>query len=381
MTQQPPAKATDTTPISNPSTTSAIPATPPRKLPIWRRWHWYKAPLFVLSIFLFILAITLMKDGAKGLGPLVRDSLQVTNFIDAMGFGWLFSYAIMSGSPVAATALAFFDAGAVDQFGAYGMIVGSRLGASFIVLFIGFIYVLRGRNRSTSLSMGLLSLSVAGSMQILALGVGLAMLEGRIFDAFQPTAGGGLTGLTDLILDPISHWLQTFLPGWALFVIGLGIIMVSFNLFDRCLPEMTLKESGVSAVSQMVYRPWVMFLLGSAVTLISMSVSISLGLLVPLSQRGLVRRENVIPYIMGANISTFIDTAIAALLLGNPTAFSVVMVEMASLFVVAAIILAVSYTAYERTLLRFVNWVSANNRNLGAFMLTIFVVPLILIFF
>jgi sodium-dependent phosphate cotransporter len=144
---------------------------------------------------------------------------------------------------------------------------------------------------------------------------------------------------------------------------------------------MTLKESGVSAVSQMVYRPWVMFLLGSAVTLISMSVSISLGLLVPLSQRGLVRRENVIPYIMGANISTFIDTAIAALLLGNPTAFSVVMVEMASLFVVAAIILAISYTAYERTLLRFVNWVSANNRNLGAFMLTIFVVPLILIFF
>lgn len=381
MTQQPPAKATDTTPISNPSTTSAIPATPPRKLPIWRRWHWYKAPLFVLSIFLFILAITLMKDGAKGLGPLVRDSLQVTNFIDAMGFGWLFSYAIMSGSPVAATALAFFDAGAVDQFGAYGMIVGSRLGASFIVLFIGFIYVLRGRNRSTSLSMGLLSLSVAGSMQLLALGVGLAMLEGRVFDSFQPTAGGGLTGLTDLILDPISHWLQTFLPGWGLFVIGLGIIMVSFNLFDRCLPEMTLKESGVSAVSQMVYRPWVMFLLGSAVTLISMSVSISLGLLVPLSQRGLVRRENVIPYIMGANISTFIDTAIAALLLGNPTAFSVVMVEMVSLFVVAAIILAISYTAYERTLLRFVNWVSANNRNLGAFMLTIFVVPLILIFF
>lgn len=379
MSQQPPTKATDTPTIPAPTTVTN--ATLPRKLPIWRRWHWYKLPLFVLSIFLFILAITLMKDGARGLGPLVRDSLQVTNFVDAMGFGWLFSYAIMSGSPVAATALAFFDAGAVDQFGAYGMIVGSRLGASFIVLFIGFIYVLRGRNRSTSLSMGLLSLSVAGSMQLLALGVGLAMLEWRIFDSFQPSAGAGLTGLTDLVLDPISHWLQSFLPGWALFVIGLGIIMVSFNLFDRCLPEMTLKESGVSAVSQMVYRPWVMFLLGSAVTLISMSVSISLGLLVPLSQRGLVRRENVIPYIMGANISTFIDTAIAALLLGNPTAFSVVMVEMASLFVIAAIILAVSYTAYERTLLRFVNWVSSNNRNLGIFMITIFVVPLILIVF
>ena len=57
------------------------------------------------------------------------------------------------------------------------------------------------------------------------------------------------------------------------------------------------------------------------------------------------------------------------------------MVEMASLFVVAAIILAVSYTTYERTLRCIVNWVSSNNRNLGAFMLTIFVVPIILIFF
>jgi hypothetical protein len=102
---------------------------------------------------------------------------------------------------------------------------------------------------------------------------------------------------------------------------------------------------------------------------------------VPLSQRGFVRRENVIPYIMGANISTFIDTLLAAVLLGNPAAFTVVLTEMLSLTVVAAIILLVNYEAYERNLLRFVDWTVADNRNLTIFMVSIFIVPILLMFF
>ncbi len=374
--------------LDKPSSSSELPAESPARasrtaagrLSRLRRLHWYKLPLFLVSLFLFILAITLMKDGARGFGPLVRDRLAVTNFVDAMGFGWLFSYVIMSGSPVAGAALAFFDGGVVDKLGAYGMIVGSRMGASFIVLFIGFLYVLRGRNRSTSLSMGLLSLSVAGSVQILALGIGIWLLQNGITDRFQLQTGGVLTSATDLILDPISQALAARLPGWGIFLVGLGIIMISFNMFDRCLPEMTLKESGVGTISQLIYKPWVMFLLGSFVTMISMSVSISLSILVPLSQRGFVRRENVIPYIMGANITTFIDTLLAAVLLENPEAFTIVVAEMLSLSVVSALILLINYQAYERSLLRFVDWVTFNNRNLSLFMGSIFLIPILLMF-
>ena len=70
-----------------------------------RRLHWYKLPLFAFSLFCFILAITLMKDGARSLAPLVQQRLQVQGFADALGFGWLASYLVMSGSPVAATAM------------------------------------------------------------------------------------------------------------------------------------------------------------------------------------------------------------------------------------------------------------------------------------
>ncbi|MBK8899771.1 MAG: hypothetical protein IPM53_01185 [Anaerolineaceae bacterium] len=339
-----------------------------------------KVALFTVSLFLFILAITLMKEGARDLAPLVRDRFHVTNPANSLGFGWLFAYIVMSGSPVAAAALTFFDAGVLDQMGAFTMITGSRLGASFIVLFIGFIYVLRGRNRGTSLSMGLLSLSVTGSTYIIALGVGLLMLNGGWLNGIQLQSGALLTSITDVVFDPITALFLTFLPRWSLFLAGFVVIMISFNLFDRCLPQMSLKESHVGRMSRLVYQPWVMFMLGAGITLISMSVSVSLSILVPLSQRGFVRRENVIPYIMGANITTFVDTLLAAVLLNNPAAFTVVLIEMLSIAVVSFIILALFYSPYQEKMLDFVNSITENNRNLAIFMGLILIVPIIMMF-
>jgi sodium-dependent phosphate cotransporter len=346
---------------------------------LWVRTRLDKIVLFIASLFLFILAINLMKEGARGLAPLVRDKFVIANSANSLGFGWLFAYLIMSGSPVAAAALTFFDAGVIDKLGAFAMITGSRLGASFIVLFIGFIYVLRGRDRATSLSMGLLPLTVTGTTYLAGLVVGASLLHMRALDRLQLHSGMLLNSVMDTIFNPMVRFLTAFLPTWSLFLVGLGIIMLSFNLFDRCLPQMTVKESQVGRVSRLVYRRWVMFVLGAAITLISMSVSVSLSILVPLSNRGFIRRENVIPYIMGANITTFIDTLLASVLLNNQPAFTVVLAQMVSITLVSSIILIAFYRRYERWMLDFVSWVTGSNRHLALFTLTILVVPVALL--
>jgi len=347
----------------------------------WERINLGKLLTFIASLYLFILAISLMKEGARGIAPWVRDSLSITSAANSLGFGWLFAYLIMSGSPVAAAALTFFDAGVIDKLGAFTMITGSRLGASFIVLFIGFLYILRGRDRGTSLSMGLLSLLVTATTYIPALFIGTAILYHGWFDNWQPQSGALLHSVIDFLVDPITGVAVNMLPNWLIFVVGLGVILISFNLFDKCLPQMTIKESQFGWMSHLVYKPWVMFLLGAFITLISMSVSISLSILVPLSARGFVRRENVIPYIMGANITTFIDTLLAAVLLSNPAAFTVVFVEMVSITLISVLILALLYPKYQGLVLRSVEWITASNRNLAVFMLLIFCLPIILIVF
>ena len=230
-----------------------------------------------------------MKNGARGFTPLVSNAFAVSNPADSLGFGWLFAYLVMSGSPVAAAALTFFDAGILDELSTFAMITGSRLGASLIVLIIGFLYVLRGRNRITSLSMGLLSLIVTATTYLPGLFLGAFLLSTGVFEPIQFHSGTLLTSVLDELFNPIGRMLSSLLPEWAVFLVGLGVILSSFSLFDRCLPQVTLKESKLGWMSRLIYRTWVMFALGALITLVSMSVSLSLSILVPLSTRGYVR--------------------------------------------------------------------------------------------
>jgi Na+/phosphate symporter len=128
-----------------------------------------------------------------------------------------------------------------------------------------------------------------------------------------------------------------------------------------------------------LYRPAVTFALGFGITLLTMSVSVSLGLLVPLSARGYVRRENLVPYIMGCNISTFIDTLVAGLLLRNPTAAGIVLAEMLSIIIVSSIVLLFLFQFYERSILRFVMWLSETPHRLTVFFVLLFLIPLALL--
>ncbi len=123
-----------------------------------------RSGLFLPSLALFSVAIELIKVGARDAAALVGNFVDTTSVPNALGFGWFSIYRVLSGSPVAAVSVAFLAAGGISQLASYAMIVGSRLGASLIVLFISFVYVPRGHERRTGLTMGLLSLIVTGSV-------------------------------------------------------------------------------------------------------------------------------------------------------------------------------------------------------------------------
>lgn len=342
------------------------------------RVNWRKIGFFLLSLCVFILAIQLLKEGARGLAPFIRDRLRVDNIANGLGFGWLFAYLVLSGSPVAATALAFFDAGAIGTLETFAMIAGSRLGASFIVLFLGFLHVLRGHRRPDTLAMGLLSLWVTWAVYVPALAVGYFLLRSGALAWAQMRSGPGLNSLVDVVFDPIANFVTSLLPRPLIFVLGFGVVLGAFAMFDLALPDLHLRESAFGGMARLLYRPLVTFALGAAITTISMSVSLSLGILVPLSARGYIRRENVIPYIMGANITTFVDTLFAAVLLNNPTAFTVVLVEMVSVALVSLAILLFAYRPFERGLLRLVASIAAGRRRLAVFVFAIIGLPILL---
>lgn len=335
--------------------------------------------LFLISIALFVLALVLVKEGARPLGGIVRDIISVDNPWSALGFGWLFATVILSGSPVAATALAFLDAGVLTVPETFLMIAGSRLGAAMIVLLVGFIYTLRGRHREGSLGAGIISLLVTQTIYLPALMLGYLLLSRGWFTHIRIFANQGAVSPVDRVLDPVINLLASALPRVALFPIGFALMLGSFWLFDRSLPEFGLRQSSLGRVNRLLYRPIVSFAMGAALTALTMSVSVSLGLLVPLSARGYIRQENAIPYIMGANITTFIDTLIAAALLANPAAIGVVLVQMFSVAVISLLILLVGFSAYERLLSQLSHLITDRKRWLGAYLAGTLLIPIALL--
>jgi Na+/phosphate symporter len=361
------------------------PPTPPRRGLAGLLGHARRVGAAVVGLAVFILALQLLRAGAGGQGfATLLAGLHVTAVLDTLGFGWLMAYIVLSGSPVAAIALTTFSSGALTDVQAFAMITGSRLGASFIVLFVGFLYYLRGERRIASVSIGIIALLVTATIYLPALALGYVILQRGWFDGIRIPPSAGLESAISLIYDPIVNPLRDGLPSWAVFLLGMGVLLGAFRIFDQALPDIDPERTGFQRIADLVYRPQMMFFLGMLVTSLTLSVSVSLTVLVPLSARGYVRRENVTPYIMGANITTFVDTLLAAALLAPPAAashtpFTIVLVEMLSVTTFSLLVLVLFYRPYQRLLERLLEWVLADTRRLAAFLLVILLVPVLLL--
>lgn len=364
-----------------PSAVSAETETAPRTsrfqaaLAIWLR----KLLIMAVGLFVFVIALQLLKEGAGVYGQAIIRFLDVSTATNALGFGWLLAYIFLSGSPVAAIAVSFFASGTITGLQTFAMITGSRLGASFIVLFVGFIYYLRGHQRAASISTGVLALLTTAAIYTPALVLGYWVLTSGFLQTVQFSATTPMESVIDLLVGPIVSMTVYVLPDWSLLLCGIIVLLLAFSLLDRALPEMNPERSAFRRIGWLVYRPSAMFLLGAAITAVTLSVSVSLSILVPLSARGLVRRENMLPYIMGANITTFIDTLVAALIVGGPAAFTIVLVEMLSVMVLSLLVLVFFYRSFERAILRLQELITSNNRTLTMFLCSMLIVPLILL--
>jgi len=346
-----------------------------------RRGRW---PLRLLSVvfglFLFVLALDLLKDGAHAYGRAIVEFLNVGSPASALGFGWLLAYLFLSGSPVAAIAITFFASGTLDALQTFTMITGSRLGASLIVLVVGFLYYLRGYRRAASIAIGVLALLTTAAIYLPALALGYWVLSSGVVGTINAEADVPLTSFLDWLYAPILALIDGLgLPGWALFAAGIFVLLGAFALLDRALPQIEPGTGEFSRIGRLVYRPMVMFALGMAVTSVTLSVSVSLSILVPLSARGLVRRENTLPYIMGANITTFIDTLVAALIVGGAAAFTIVLVEMVSVAILSLIVILLVYRRFQRLVLRTQDAIVRDRRTLVAFLAIMLIVPVVLL--
>jgi sodium-dependent phosphate cotransporter len=122
-----------------------------------------------------------------------------------------------------------------------------------------------------------------------------------------------------------------------------------------------------------------MFGLGCLVALVTMSVSVALTLLVPLVAKGYAKREHILPYIMGANITTLGDTMLAAFALDSPATVRIVLAQVIASTIVSVIILTFFYPQVRTLIWRFQRRMIKNRVWLAGFTAALFIFPIAII--
>lgn len=334
---------------------------------------------FLAALFLFVGALQLMKTGASSLDILNSGGLLVKNAGATLGLGWIGALFVLSGSPIAATALTLVAADSVTEIEGFTMLTGSRLGAAFVVLVVAVIYALRGGEgeRLKPVSTAIMALSTTAIIYIPAAFIGYAILRWPTFHAMNLQFPHQFADLIDFIYGGLLARVETW-PAGLIFLGGLGVLLVSFKLIDGVMPELNEENLGQRRIAWLRQK-WPMFALGSLVALITMSVSVALTVLVPLVAKKYVKREDIVPYVMGANITTLGDTMLAAFALNSGAAVRIVLAEVIAASILSVIVLTFFYPQLRRLIFQFQRQMLKSKPRLAGFTAGLFIAPLALI--
>ncbi len=266
--------------------------------------------LYLLVVTMFVLRRSIAALEAGGLSSLALDH----NPLKALGLSWLLSTLLLGGSPVAAIIVGLAESGNLDPLSTIFGMMGTRLGAVSFVFFIGAFLLLRGRGLRSGMGIGIVSFIVSSVMALSVLAMallfqGLLRMDVPIVPVPAYTAIPFVDWAVDIVLGSLG-------PLYSL-IFSLACIVVLMDRIEKMFHLRDIEDKDHKIIRPLFKNPLSSFALGFILTGIFFSVSVTFALLVPLYEAKRVRRGWAVPYIIAANISTFIDTYLIALSGGN----------------------------------------------------------------
>lgn len=334
------------------------------------------------AILSFLFAVNLLGAATDAAAPLIERSFDsvVTGDAAALGLGWSSSYVLANGSVIAALALSLFTADIATTTQLFLLVVGSRLGAAAVVVFIGALDYAQQRIGSLqkAVSMGVLTFLLTHSIYVPVTVLGYVGLP-YVGESLQTLSRDWSPDVPTLgVFDAVTGALTASLGAGLSFALAVGLLLGSLKLFDRILAHVetsTLRNRFFDHLQ----RTWLSFVIGLLVTGVTTSVAFSLGVIVPLYNRGYIERGELIPYVLGANLGTLFDTLLVALVLESATGTAVVL-EILAVATLVTLVALVGHDRYSALVVAADDVLLEDRRVFVAFVVSLVVVPLALLF-
>lgn len=333
---------------------------------------------FGLAMLVFLASIRLLGEATgfafRHLAPMSSPLLREP--VAALGVGWLATYVLTNGSVVAALGVTLTGVGGVDPTLTIGLVSGSRLGGAAFVVVVGIMDHLRrpGSVRS-KLELGVLTFLLSHLVYVPATLLTWTTLSGWVPPVSRQISRIDTSFLRPGFADTVAGGLVGELGPVFVAVAGVAGLFGSVALFDRALRGVDL-EAIRARIS--LDRPWLSFLAGMIVTGLTSSVAFSIGVFVPLFNRGGITRSEIAPYVVGASVTTLLDTFVVAIVLESWDAGAAVIGLMGIAFVFSVACM-VSYPWTWRPLDRALNTLLATRTAFVVFLASLLVVPVVLV--
>lgn len=349
----------------------------------------------MLWLYLFMISIKLMGGGFKILGKQIDlEGLLLTwssNPLMGVCIG-LIATALVQSSSFTTSLLVTLVATDILSLGqAVPMVMGANLGTTITSFFVASAHVARREEFRRAFSactlhdiFNLLAVFVLLPIEWLLhpLQKMAAILSGPITSLFAGEGGKMGKGPLNAILKPILHWVEQGLEvystdvrfvGAAMIAIALVILFIALGRMVVVLKLVFL--GGVEhAVNEYLFkRWWTALILGTIVTALVQSSSMTVSLIVPMVGSGILTLRAAFPYTLGANIGTTITAFLAALVAGTEAGVALALAHLMFNVSGAAIFLPLKQIPISLTL-RLADIVYTRRWSAFVFMGTVFFV-------
>jgi len=283
----------------------------------------------IIFLYLFFLSLQMMGGSLKLFGKDFSETLiaTTTNPFIGLFIGILATSIIQSSSSTTSIVVGMVAGGALTIDTAIPIIMGSNIGTSITNTIASLPQINRSNEFKRAFSaatvhdfFNFLSVIIFFPLQLATNFLGI--IATKMEEVFSGVGGLQFLSPVKAITKPIVKMIEVYfldIP-WLMLVLAILLLFIALKYMVSSLKVIVVTRAKDWFDQYLFKTAARAFIVGTILTLMVQSSSITTSLIVPMAGAGLLTLEQIFPYTLGSNIGTTITAMLAALLTGSPAA-------------------------------------------------------------
>jgi sodium-dependent phosphate cotransporter len=304
-----------------------------------RQPKWLAVVLLVVILYVFLTSIEVISGSFKLMGKDLATQLfaYTSNPFSGLLTGLLATSLVQSSSTVTSLIVGLVAGGTVTIEQAVPMVMGANVGTSITNTIVAMGHM----TRSNEFERAFAGATVHDFFNLMAVGVFLPLeimtgflhrlaevLQGFLIGAnvgeFHSPLKAAIKPAATLLKDGVTGIVEAkVVAAIVLLAIGLAMLMFSLSFLVKLMKRLLMGQVEVLLHDYLFKHAMRGVLVGTAITILVQSSSVTTSLTVPLLAAGIVTVETFFPLILGANLGTTITALLASMATGSVAALTV----------------------------------------------------------